>query len=230
MKKGIVVLILSIFLASCDLVELNVETETIIDWIDFVKINNQEYWAHSNLVISDASFIGGKVGEVTFNVDKNVKDTNYQIKNGDAAYLDEGTALYSVKNMPNVIAVQDEFSINGYRIYELNDVEQNINVDFQKLAISKIEIYESLDKQPYYRLNNELVERKEIDTLISVLDEGIKKIETNNYSEEGPLYYDIVFYTDEPLASIYPLYKEDKWYWIPWEVEGLADNIATFIK
>lgn len=73
---------------------------TVIDWVDFVQFNGIMYVANSDsrastqLVTAD---LGPQFATVKFKVDGNISDSNYHPKDGDAAFLDGGTPIYSVK-------------------------------------------------------------------------------------------------------------------------------------
>jgi hypothetical protein len=72
----------------------------IIDWVDFVKFNGIMYVANidsrasKQLVSAD---LGPQFATVQFKVDGNISDGNYRPKDGDAAFLDTRTPIYTVK-------------------------------------------------------------------------------------------------------------------------------------
>ncbi|MWC28065.1 hypothetical protein [Paenibacillus sp. MMS18-CY102] len=87
-----------------------------IDWVDFVMINNIKY--HQNYEgtqeVSDSE-LGGKVGEITFNANEQAC-LDYTMKNGDAAFLPVGTAIYAMKGY------KPEFRIVAdHKVYEVNE-------------------------------------------------------------------------------------------------------------
>src|SRR5690625_4976803 len=158
-------LICSLFATACSSNSLsNTDSHTgtnphiIIDWIDFVKIEDAEYHSTYTGIIADPKYIAEEIGRVNFKVDENVTNPSYHIKNGDAAFWEEGTKIFSVKNMPEFIAIKDNSKINGYRIYssQINsDSYQLTYKDIDQEKINKIEIYQ--------RYNNP-------DLLVSILD------------------------------------------------------------
>ncbi len=74
------------------------EGNVFIDWVDFIRFNDILYvrkvvvpldaFAEEDLVYFD---------RVQFKVAGNVSDPSYRIKNGDAAFLEEGTLIYSIR-------------------------------------------------------------------------------------------------------------------------------------
>ncbi len=72
--------------------------QAVIDWVDFVRLGGTEYLAtqtgEPNLQATD---LGRVVARVQCRIDGNVSDPGYHGKDGDAAFLDPGTALYAVK-------------------------------------------------------------------------------------------------------------------------------------
>ncbi|MEH7744627.1 hypothetical protein V7659_06165, partial [Neobacillus drentensis] len=97
----------------------------VIDWVDFIKWDDKEYDGIYSGVISDKKYIGEKLGEVKFKVADNVSDLEYKIKNGDAAFHEKGTDIFTIKGEPNLIAVKSSRAINGYDIYYSRDEEKN---------------------------------------------------------------------------------------------------------
>jgi hypothetical protein len=73
---------------------------TIIDWVDFVQFNgimyvaNSDSHANAQLVAAD---LGPQFTTVKFKVDGNISNSGYHPKDGDAAFLNVGTPVYTVK-------------------------------------------------------------------------------------------------------------------------------------
>ncbi|HJT58599.1 MAG TPA: hypothetical protein VJ761_18975 [Ktedonobacteraceae bacterium] len=70
-----------------------------IDWVDFIRFGGITYTTPPvgfgrALVASD---LGPVFATVKFKLDGNVQDPNYQSKDGDAALLNPGTRVYTVK-------------------------------------------------------------------------------------------------------------------------------------
>ncbi len=67
-----------------------------IEWVDFLMLNDVTYTANSEGTkeVSPAKQ-GEKVGEVSYMLDDHAC-TDHQSKNGDAAYLPVGTAIYAI--------------------------------------------------------------------------------------------------------------------------------------
>lgn len=77
-----------------------------ISWVDCVQINNIKYYSDFNRSPVEYSLIGNKIGEVKFNVSKNVNNANYRFRNGDATFLEVGTEIYRLKSDNSAIAVK----------------------------------------------------------------------------------------------------------------------------
>ena len=95
MKKICILLICSLIMVSCNSISQPF-SHTIIDWVDFVKINGKEYEALYSVIIADPKNIGEKIGEVKFKVSDNVSNPSYRTKDGDAAFWNKGTEIFSV--------------------------------------------------------------------------------------------------------------------------------------
>src|SRR4030042_1542039 len=92
---SIVILMIGLGVLSCQS-SIGSTSSTHIDWVDFIRFNGITYirtvqqlpYSEEELEYFD---------EVQFRVDVNIDALGYQIKDGDAAYLDEGTRIYSIK-------------------------------------------------------------------------------------------------------------------------------------
>ena len=227
-------LILFLFLAACsqggkETNHHSVEkTETIIDWIDFIKMDGEQYEALYTAVIAEEKFIGTKMGEIDFKVSDNIDDPAYRIQNGDAAFWEEGTVVYHIKNRPDLIAVKDDNEINHYRIYQSDSTEEMWRFEhIDKEDIIKIEIWE--DETNPKRLQT-ISNEKDINALLAILEES-KQREEDVFYENDPDSYGIVLYQEEPIAYYFPLFHyEGEWYWLPWEEEILTDDIKEYME
>lgn len=86
-----------------------------ISWIDCVQIEGHRYSSNSwPAEETEESYIDKKNGMIIFNVAKKVGNPSYKFRNGDATYLEVGTAIYSVKDDEGKIAALDD---RGYRVY-----------------------------------------------------------------------------------------------------------------
>jgi len=84
--------------------EISVDTE--ISWVDFIVFDGityeaigvydpDEVWAQLGAK-QEKMHLGKEFGIVTFNVSDNIHDSSYQLKDGDAAFLPEGTKVYEL--------------------------------------------------------------------------------------------------------------------------------------
>lgn len=225
MKKISLFLLCIMFLVSCN-------SQTIIDWVDFVNVDGKQYEAVYTAVISDPANIGEKVGEVKFKVADNVSNPRYRVKDGDAAFWEKGTEIYRVQDRKDLIAIPDESEINGYRIYYSNSDENNFNYHYKDInleAINKVEIYEDHYKP---QLINALVNEQEIAEIIAILNEGKTVASFSPSTTHGdPIRYQLVLYSEEPIANNYSLFYDGSvWYWHPWDTSIISDEIDSYIK
>lgn len=66
-----------------------------IDWVNFIHFQGITYLAGSQHI--PPALLGPKFAQVKFKLEGNVHDPNYHSKDGDAAFLNAGTAVYTVK-------------------------------------------------------------------------------------------------------------------------------------
>jgi hypothetical protein len=80
-------------LAGCSLFR----SDVVIDWVNFVRFGGITYLASfdAGRELQPAD-LGAQFATVRFRLDGNVSDPNYQSQDGDAAFLDAGTAIYRV--------------------------------------------------------------------------------------------------------------------------------------
>lgn len=93
----VIVLIAVLGLSGCTLTGTN--TNIIIDWVDFIKFDGITYLANRNETPPPlaANNLGRVFATVQFKLDGNVDDPDYQARDGDAAFLEAGTPVYTVK-------------------------------------------------------------------------------------------------------------------------------------
>lgn len=108
-------MVLATFLLSCG----PFTPRSMISWVDFIQFDDIFYLGTGdsyNLTLSD---LGPQHGEVLFRVEGNIHNEKYHNKDGDAAFHDPGTLVYTLKGYkPEFrLAILEE---NRVRIYEAN--------------------------------------------------------------------------------------------------------------
>ncbi|MGE7925039.1 hypothetical protein ACQKND_17925 [Viridibacillus arvi] len=82
--------------------------DAVIEWIDVVMINDITYQHHfpkpSDEVTSISIERGRELGKVTYMMADSAC-SNHKMKNGDAAFLEEGTPIYEIKGYPTALVV-----------------------------------------------------------------------------------------------------------------------------
>lgn len=92
-------------------------SQTIIDWVDFVKLNDIQYLRNNYSI--NANDLGSQIGEVKFRLSGNINDPNYNAKNGDAAFLEKGSPIYTVNDYKSSfrIAARSSNHIIVYQVF-----------------------------------------------------------------------------------------------------------------
>ncbi len=225
MNRIVLVLGILLFMITGCTKDLNPLSHTIIDWVDFIKLNGNTYEGMYNGVISNPDLVTERiVGVIKFKVDENVTNPNYKTKNGDAAFLEKGTKLYAIEglNEENYIAAVDKKRINGFRVFYNEEDNGRKGWHFKDLdqqKIISIEIHEG------YEGENLLVkhEGSAVKTFLNLLNDST---ELNNYQPEtkngDPKSYRI--------AQIHHIFKDDNhYYWSPWDTNILDGSIEDFL-
>jgi len=91
----------------------------VIDWVNFIRFNGITYLAGPTKPGRSvkASDLGPVFATVRFKLEGNVQDPNYQSKDGDAAFLDAGTKIYSMQGYsPNFRLIAQQS--NALTLYE----------------------------------------------------------------------------------------------------------------
>lgn len=234
--KGRVICVLAIILllSGCSSMRHNLfGAQTIIDWVDFVKLNGKSYVGLYDAVIQEPSDITDVVvGTVNFKVADNVTNSNYQTRDGDAAFLEVGTPLYKVKGYDNneIIAAKDDQRIGGYKLYVQDDDVRSIRkhyMDLDRTSVKYIELYHNGETKPFYVLKDQ-----DMKAFIQYLDTGQDSPEYMAKTQDGdPAYYEMVFYIDGPFAYMYNILDDgEQVYFHPWDTRLVSPNIRQYLK
>ena len=223
---GILMVILILF-TGCQ------STHVEIDWVDFIHWDGVTYDGIHTGVLVDESLIGEKMGEVNFKVADNVSDPHRKLKNGDAAFHEKGTDIYSINNHPNLIAVKYSDQINGYAVYYSSETSE-YEWHFKDMPIDKVnraEIYQLYTKDGTI-LINEIDIQEDLGKLLEILIESEENPNFDPNTEQGdPDVYEIVLYTDGPIAYKYGMHFDGTtFYWFPWDIAILAEEMGEYIS
>lgn len=71
-----------------------------VDWVDFIRLNDVTYDSNHYEQGLRKSDIGEPVAEVRCKISDNVTDPGYEVRDGDAAFLEPGALVYSVRGYP----------------------------------------------------------------------------------------------------------------------------------
>ena len=190
------------FLLLCTLMltGCNQQVYVEIDWVDFIKCNGKLYHGSFLYVLDDPSDLRKEIGEVNYNVAKNVHDPAYKTKDGDAAFREPGTKLYAIEGYPQqeVIAVPHPKLPGGYQIYEAEpprSPEDRLFRHLPRAQVTKVSVH--LNSAVQKELTGEAIQE-----LFTLLDEATPY----NFTQyDGAIQYTLVFHTGTPLAASYGL-------------------------
>lgn len=109
LKKVVIITLFTILLSSCNDVHSNQDCpDGVIEWVDMIMIQDIKYQHHiSEPAYEDTPITiekGKKLGEVTYKMGDSAC-INHQMVNGDATYLQAGTAIYEIKGYPSTLAI-----------------------------------------------------------------------------------------------------------------------------
>lgn len=91
--------VLALLTGCASLPNLNPRPAAMINWVDLIEFNDITYYADRSSTgrALEKADLGPEFGRVEFSLAENVKDPNYQLKNGDAAFLARDTPIYTVQ-------------------------------------------------------------------------------------------------------------------------------------
>ncbi len=97
MKKLITITIMLPLIAISLILQFGCDKSVaVIDWVDFIKFNDITYLGGRDVQATFTEEDLYYFDEIKFKVADNVNNPNYQSKNGDAAFLERGTLIYSI--------------------------------------------------------------------------------------------------------------------------------------
>ena len=180
MKKIIVfVIVLMLALSGC-----GQKPMTLIDWVDFVKLNEITYIA-TPFIVSENQ-IESEVSKTKYNVSESVHDPNYKTKDGDAAFLPVGTPIYKLKDYKSEYRILAKKE-NKLVIYEVSDNPSAKTggdlLDIQD-KVTSVSIHNGEDNSKIA----EIIDQAVIDKLVSNLLNN-SFIEQKGKEKNGPRYF-----------------------------------------
>jgi hypothetical protein len=230
MKNMAFLLVLLLLLTGCRSSPFG--AQSVIDLVDFIKWDGVTYDGIYSGALADKKYIGEKIGEVKFRVADNVTNPNYKIRNGDAAFHEKGTEIFAIAGNPQYIAVKSPRDINGYRVYFSRDnIEYKWHYkDMPIQKVKTIEIYLAYTQEGAKKMAA-LTLPKDVNKFLEIITNSKDSPGFQPSTEHGdPTYYEMVFYTDEPIAYKFDLqFDGTTYYWHPWDTSIISDEIGEFI-
>lgn len=98
-RLAIITGVLALLTSCSSIQDLNARPAAMINWADFIKLNGITYLASrssSGRALEKAD-LGPEFASAQFKVSESIHDPGYQTKDGDTAFLDRGTPIYSVQ-------------------------------------------------------------------------------------------------------------------------------------
>ena len=170
-----------------------------IDWVDFIRFGGITYSASPvpgrPLVAND---LGPVFATVKFKLDGNVQDPNYQSKDGDAAFLNPGTKVYTVKGY------KPTFRLAAYRnglieLYE-SDTNPHAKVGADLLDIGGKVLYIGINSEQDGK--TELAAIKDSKQVADLVTMVLKAPVNQNYRSQGSSQYFIAFHLQDGTSVI----------------------------
>jgi hypothetical protein len=171
-----------------------------IDWVDFIRFGGITYTTppvSSGYALS-ARDLGPVFAVISFKLYGNVQNLGYQSKDGDAAFLDAGTKVYTVKDY------KPAFRLAAYQNGEIQLYESDTN-PHAKVGADLLDIG---GKVLYIGINNdqdgktELAAIKDSKQVSALVDMVLKAPVNQNYQSQGNERYFIDFHLKDGTSVI----------------------------
>ncbi len=168
---------------------------TIIDWVNFIKLDGITYLAERyrggrETVDED---LGPEFAKVTFKLAANVCDSGYKSKHGDAAFLEPGTPVYTVKGYKPEFLLAAR--LDGRLIRYAADTNPSAKIGADLLDIG--------GKVRYIGVNSEtdgttelasITDPEKIESLVGMVLDA--PVDQDRRDHDGPLFF-IAFHLDD---------------------------------
>lgn len=165
-----------------------------IDWVDFIVLNDINYYrTYMDIYKLKKHKVGEVIGEVEFNVANNIDNPKYEVKNGDAAFLEKGTKIYKLKDYSTNFRVA-VYTNNEWILYEADsNPKAQIGEDLLDInnKVTRIGINSETDGKTELATINDKATINELVELVSNA-----KVNQNNENYNGERYF-IKFYLDD---------------------------------
>lgn len=202
MRGFIVLLLLTAWLTSCSSPSSGMGggSHTIIDWVNVIKFNGityQSMYLKLGRTISEED-LGKEYARIQFKLEGNVQDASYQLKDGDAAFLDAGTPVFTVKGY------KPEFRLAAYIDGKLSLYES----DTYPKAKTGADLLDLVGKVQYIGVNSaedgvtELAAIKDPATVTALVDKVLGAPVDNAANNPSTTNMFIVFHLKDGTAVV----------------------------
>lgn len=98
------------------------QAQSVIDWVDIIRWNDTDYVNnHEVNQLNEEWPMGDELGKVSFKMDGHA-GANYQMKNGDASYLEIGTKLYEMEGYDPAFRILADGKV--YEVFQPENAEK----------------------------------------------------------------------------------------------------------
>jgi hypothetical protein len=167
-----------------------------IEWVDFIKLNNITYIrVHQDVPVNKDDV--SPYSEVNFRVAGNIENPNYKTKNGDAAFLEAGTPVYSLRGYAPTFRLVAEKS-QGLYVYE---------ADTNPQARKGSDLNDIGGKVEYIGINSrtdaktELASIKDQAQVTELVDMVLEAPVNQNFSKTGSEQYFLEFHLKDGTST-----------------------------
>ena len=178
----------------------NTTTSISIDWVNFIQFQGITYLATYSRVGRklQESDLGPIFATVRFKLEGNVNDPGYRSKDGDAAFLDPGTSVYTLKDYSS------QFRLAAYQDGQLILYEADTNPHAKKGG----DLLDIAGRVQYIGVNSEqdgvaeLGAIKDPQQIANLVDMILNATVDQSYQSTDSLRYVIAFHLIDGTATV----------------------------
>ena len=178
----------------------NTTTTIGIDWVNFIQFQGITYLATYSRVGRklQESDLGPIFATVRFKLEGNVNDPGYRSKDGDAAFLDPGTSVYTLKDYSS------QFRLTAYQDGQIILYEADTNPHVQKGG----DLLDIAGRVQYIGVNSEqdgvaeLGAIKDPQQIANLVDMILNATVDQSYQSTDSLRYVIAFHLIDGTATV----------------------------
>lgn len=158
----------------------------MIDWPDLVRVDGLTYLGEpQGGTALSPRLIGPQIATVACRMEGNVADAGYRMRDGDAAFLEPGTAIHAVQGYRTTFRLAAR-TARGWQLYEVDDVASATRGEDLLDLAGKVKVIDLLDGESGTRVLRRVDDPATVDRLVTALLAA--PVTRQGYGNEVPVF------------------------------------------